>query len=51
VDCRLVILVKLVKKVIPGVPNALVATPVNRVLVLMVLVKHVRRANPVHPMI
>jgi hypothetical protein len=39
-----------VKKVILEVPNALVVVPVNRVRVIMVLVKHVRKVNLVHPM-
>jgi hypothetical protein len=39
-----------VKKVILEVPNALVVVPVNRVRVKMVLVKHVRWVNLVHPM-
>jgi hypothetical protein len=51
VDCRFVILVKLVKKVILAAPNAPVATLVNRVRVIMALVKRVRWVNLVHPMI
>tara|TARA_B110001469_G_C9283640_1_gene156552 strand:+ start:55 stop:405 length:351 start_codon:yes stop_codon:yes gene_type:complete len=43
--------VKWVKKVILEVPNAPVVTPVNQVLVPMVLVKHVMRVNLEHPMI
>jgi hypothetical protein len=50
VDCRLVICVKLVKKVIQVAPNAPVATRVKRVWVIMALVKHVMRVNFVHPM-
>ena len=50
VDCPFVILVKLVNKVILEVRNASVATLVNRVLVMEVNVKHVRRVNLVRPM-
>ena len=50
VDCRLVIFVVLVKKVILVVPNASVATRVKPERALAVLAKHVRRANLVHPM-
>jgi hypothetical protein len=51
VDCRRVIPVKLVKKVSQEVPNALVATPVNRVQVIMVHAKYVRKVSLVNPMI
>jgi hypothetical protein len=51
VDCRLVILVKLVKKASLVVPNAPVATRVKPERALAVLAKHVRRVNLVHPMI
>ena len=51
VDCRLVIRVKLAKKVILAVPNAPVVPLAKRVPVLMVLAKHVQRANLVNPMI
>ena len=44
----LVIHVKLVKKVILEVPNALVVVLVNRVRVIMVLVKHVRKVKLVN---
>ena len=50
VDCPFVILAKLVNKVILEVRNASVATLVNRVLVMEVSVKHVRRVNLVRPM-
>jgi len=50
VDGRLVILVGLVKKVMLEVPNAPVATLVNRVRVIMVCAKHVRGVNLVNPM-
>jgi hypothetical protein len=50
VDCRLVIRVKLVKKAILEVPNALVVPLVNRERVSMARVKHVWRVNLVHPM-
>ena len=49
-DCRLVIRVKLVKKVILEVPNAPVVPRAKRVRVPMALAKHVRRVNLVHPM-
>ena len=42
--------VKWAKKVIPAVPNAPVVPLAKRVRVPMVLVKHVRRVNLVHPM-
>ena len=48
--CRLVILVKLVKKVILEVPNAPVATRVKRVRATVVLVNNARRVNRVRPM-
>jgi hypothetical protein len=51
VDFPLVIRVKLVKKVIQEVPNAPVATLVNRVRVTMVRAKPVRRVNLVNLMI
>jgi hypothetical protein len=51
VDCHLVILVKLVKKVILEVPNAPVVTLVKRVRVTVVNVNNVRQVNHVHPMI
>jgi hypothetical protein len=51
VDRPFVILVKLVNKVILEVPNALIATLVNRVLAMEDNVKHVRRVNLVRPMI
>ena len=50
-DCRLVLLVKLVKKVTPAVSNAPVVPLVNRVRVITVLVKHARKVNLVNPMI
>ena len=50
VDCRRVILVKLVQKVIPAVPNAPVVPLVKQARLLMVLAKHVRWVNLVHPM-
>jgi len=50
VDCRRVIRVKLVQKVIPEVPNAPVVPLVKQVRLLMVLAKHVRWVNLVHPM-
>ena len=43
--------VKWVKKVMLEVPNVPVVTPVNQVLVPMVLVKHVMRVKHVHPAI
>jgi hypothetical protein len=51
VECRLVILVKLVKKVIQVAPNAPVATRVKRVRVMGARVKNVRRVNLVCPKI
>ena len=48
---RLVILVKPVKKVMLEVPNAPVAMQVNRVQVIMVHAKHVRKVNLVNLMI
>ena len=50
VGCPFVNLAKLVNKAILEVPNASVATLVNRVLVMEVNVKHVRRVNLVRPM-
>jgi len=49
VGCPFVILVKLVDKVILEVPNASIATLVNRVLARDVNAKHVRRVNFVRP--
>jgi hypothetical protein len=51
VECRLVIPAKLVKKVMPEVPNAPVVTRANRGPGPTVLAKHVRRANLVNQMI
>ena len=51
VDFSIVMLVVLVQKVIPVVPNAPVATRVKPVLALVVLVKNVPRVNLVRPMI
>jgi hypothetical protein len=51
VDCRLVILVKLAKKVIPAVPNVPVVTRVKRVRVPVARANNVPLVNLVNPMI
>ena len=50
-ECRLVMVVRLVKKAMLEVPNAPVVTPVNQGRVTGAHVKNVRRVNLVHPMI
>ena len=50
-DCRFVILVKLVKKAMPVVQNAPVVMLVNQVLVMGAHAKNARRVNLVRPTI